>query len=238
MTDPMGWRAAYLAGMRRGLSLPGLVLFASFFGFGAFARATGFTIGEAMFTSGLVWALPGQVVLLSTLADGASLAAAFVAVTLTAVRLLPLTVAILPLMRRERQSWASQYFVSHFVAVTVWVESMRRFPRLARADRIPFFLGISLTVVPLNVAATALGHLASAAVPHALAAALLFLTPIYFVLSMTSAARARSDHLAMAAGLALGPVFYRLAPGLDLLWTGLVGGTLAWLLGRMWERRA
>ncbi|ESR23580.1 AzlC family ABC transporter permease [Lutibaculum baratangense] len=219
------------------MSLPGLVLFCSFFGFGAFARAMGFSMGEAVFTSGVVWALPGQVVLFSGLADGAHLAAAFVAVTLTAVRLLPLTVAILPLMRRDRQSWISQYFLAHFVAVTVWVESMRRFNDMEHAERIPFFLGLSLTVVPLNLLATALGHAASATVPPAASAALLFLTPIYFILSMTSAARARADHLAMGLGLALGPVFYRLAPGLDLLWTGLVGGTLAWLAGRAMERR-
>lgn len=238
MTSSNHWRTGYLAGVRRAFSLPGLVLFCSFFGFGAFARATGFSMGEAVFTSGFVWALPGQVVLFSALTDGAQLAGAFVAVTLTAVRLLPLTVAILPLMRRDRQSWLAQYFLAHFVAVTVWVESMRRFPDLERSQRAPFFLGIALTVVPLNLLATALGHTASAAVPHALAAGLLFLTPIYFVLSMTSAARARADHIAMVAGLALGPVFYELAPGLDLLWTGLVGGTAAWLLGRALESRS
>ncbi len=114
---------------------------------------------------------------------------------------------------------------------------MRRFPRLQHGERIPFFLGISLSVVPMCLTATALGHAASATVPPVLAAGLLFLTPIYFVLSMTSAARVRTDHIAMVAGLALGPVFYQLAPGLDLLWTGLVGGTGAWLAGRFLEKR-
>ena len=40
----------------------------------------------------------------------------------------------------------------------------------------------------------------------------------------------------LAAGLLLGPLFYMLLPGLDLLWTGLVGGTLAYLGTRIARR--
>ena len=68
------------------------------------------------------------------------------------------------------------------------------------------------------------------------AAALLMLTPFYFLLSMLAAARERVDWLAVVAGLCLGPVFYVYAPGLDLLWTGLVGGTAAYLVTGQWRR--
>jgi hypothetical protein len=37
---------------------------------------------------------------------------------------------------------------------------------------------------------------------------------------------------AIAAGCALAPAFFALLPGLDLLATGLAGGTLAFLVGR------
>jgi hypothetical protein len=67
-------------------------------------------------------------------------------------------------------------------------------------------------------------------VPAAVSATLLFLTPIYFLLSLMATSRARIDRLAIGLGCALAPVLYVAAPGFDLLATGLLGGTLAFLL--------
>jgi hypothetical protein len=61
-------------------------------------------------------------------------------------------------------------------------------------------------------------------------ATLLFLTPIYFLLSLLATSRARMDLIAIVLGCALAPVLYVAAPGFDLLATGLIGGTLAFLL--------
>lgn len=219
-------------GASRAIGIPGLVLFASFFGFGAFARAAGLDIYQSAFITIAVFALPGQVVLVDQIASGAGLAAATVAVTLTAVRLLPMTVAILPVLRRPGQSVWLQVALSHFVAVTVWIESMRRMPDLDRHARVPFFIGVAATLWPICIIATVLGYLIAGEVPVPVSAALLLLTPFYFLLSMLAAAREHIDWLAVVFGLALGPLFYTYAPGLDLLWTGLVGGTLAYAIAR------
>lgn len=72
-------------------------------------------------------------------------------------------------------------------------------------------------------------------VPAAVSATLLFLTPIYFLLSLLATARSRMDLLAIAIGCGLAPILYLAAPGYDLLATGVLGGTLAFLLR---ERRA
>ncbi len=50
----------------------------------------------------LAWAGPAQVILISALGGGAPLLEATVAVSLTGVRLLPMVVALLPLLRAER----------------------------------------------------------------------------------------------------------------------------------------
>ena len=42
----------------------------------------------------------------------------------------------------------------------------------------------------------------------------------------------------MIIGLALGPVFHQVAPEFDILYAGLVGGTLAFLADRVWKRRS
>lgn len=219
-------------GAARALSVPGIVLFASFIGFGAFARASELDGWQTMFVTLTVFALPGQVVLVDQISTGGGLVAAALAVTLTAVRLLPMTVAIMPMLRTSKTPVWRQMMLSHFVAVTVWIESMRRLPDLDRELRIPFFLGVSLTLWPICFSATMIGYFVAGGVSVQIAAALLLLTPLYFMLSIMAAARARIDWLAIIAGLCLGPVFYTYTPGLDLLWTGLVGGTLAYVLSR------
>ena len=67
------------------------VVFATFVGFGALARDVGLDLLQVVFVSATVFALPGQVVLVDQIGQGAALAATAFAVTLTAVRLLPLT---------------------------------------------------------------------------------------------------------------------------------------------------
>ena len=70
----------------------------------------------------------------------------------------------------------------------------------------------------------------------ALTAALLFFTPAYFMMSMMQSAYLRSDWLAIGLGMAIGPLVYLVAPDLDLLVAGLVGGTIAYLYGRRQQR--
>ena len=65
-----------------------------------------------------------------------------------------------------------------------------------------------------------------------MAAVCLFLTPIYFMLSMLSTARANADKLAVVLGVVIGPLVYLYSPDLDLVVAGLAGGTIAYLSGR------
>lgn len=228
--SPPGW---FFRGVGRvATSLPALILMTTFIGFGALARETGLTVGQAVFMTGLVWALPSQIVLIGAISAGTGLAATFVAVALSAVRLLPMTMALAPVLRGEKTPKPILVLLSHFVAVTAWVEAMVRLPKLPRQARVPFFAGFVVTLSSLNMLATGIGHIAAAAVPPMFAAALAFLTPVYFLMSLTAAARLGADRAAMAFGLVLGPVFHFVLPGLDLMWTGLVGGTAAYLLHR------
>lgn len=222
-------------GAARAIGVPGIVLFASFFGFGAFARASGLDVFQTTFITIAVFALPGQVVLVDQIVTGAGLVAAAVAVTLTAVRLLPMTVAILPILRAPGTPVWRLFPLSHFVAVTVWIESMRRLPDFERRLRVPYYLGIAAALWPICIVATVLGYRIAGEVPVPVAAALLLLTPFYFLLSMLASARERIDWVAVAAGLCFGPVFFLYAPGFDLLWTGLAGGTAAFVVTRGWR---
>ena len=68
-----------------------------------------------------------------------------------------------------------------------------------------------------------------------LAGGLLFLTPMSFLMSTARNARMMVDRLGLIFGLAIAPVLATLNVDLDLMWTGLVGGTLAYLIHRARE---
>jgi len=209
-----------------------------FIGFGALARDVGLTVAQAVFVSASVFALPGQVVLADQISQGAALAGAFFAVTLTAIRLLPLTASLLPHVRDGVSPRWSQYAMSHIIAVTTWIESMRRLPPLPLELRVPYFAGFGSVLFSANMAATVVGYLIAGSVPPVLAAALIFLTPIYFFLSLISASRDLSDAIALPCGFIMGPLIYLVAPGFDLVITGLVAGTLAYGVLRWREGRS
>lgn len=227
---------AFRRGFAESPSTPVIVVVITFVGFGALARDVGLDIRQALFITGVVFALPGQVVLVDEIAHGASLVAAAFAVTLTAVRLLPLTFSLMPLMRDGNSPRWLEFALSHVIAITLWIEAMRRLPELPRSLRMPYFAGFGAALVIGVVTATWAGFVLSANVPAAVAAGFVFLTPIYFFLSLVATARSDADAAALVIGSVIGPVLFLLAPGFDLFLTGLTGGTLAYVFMK-WRNR-
>jgi predicted branched-subunit amino acid permease len=216
-------------------SVPAALLFSAGLGFGALARDGGFSLGHTAFIAGTMFALPNQVVLIDQLArDEALLAVAF-AVALAALRLLPMTVTVTPLLKGDRPRPLMEALAVHFVAVSPWIESHRRLPALPPSVRLASHLGHGVAFWSAMLTGTVGGYALAGSVPAAVSATLLFLTPIYFLLSLLATARSRMDLLAIAIGCGLAPILYLAAPGYDLLATGVLGGTLAFLLR---ERRA
>jgi predicted branched-subunit amino acid permease len=221
---------AFASGLSLILSVPSALLFAAGLGFGALARDGGFSIAHTAFITASMFALPNQVVLVDQLARNETLLAVAFAVGLAALRLLPMTVTIVPLLKGGRPRPALEALAVHFVAVTPWIESQRRLPSVPAGLRLATYLGLGLAFWATMMAGTMAGYTLAASVPAPVSATLLFLTPIYFLLSLLATARVRMDLLAVGLGCALAPVLYVLTPGFDLLATGLIGGTLAFLL--------
>jgi predicted branched-subunit amino acid permease len=221
---------AFVRGLGLLASVSSALLFGAALGFGALARDGGFSIGHTAFITASMFALPNQVVLVDQLARNEALLASAFAVTLAALRLLPMTVTIVPLLKGGRPRPALETLAVHFVAVTPWVESQRRLPLVPARLRLATYLGLGLAFWSTMMAGTMAGYMLAGSVPATVSATLLFLTPVYFLLSLLATSRVRMDLLAVGLGCALAPVLYLLAPGFDLLATGLIGGTLAFLL--------
>ena len=82
------------------------------------------------------------------------------------------------------------------------------------------------------------GYYLAAELPPLLAGALLFLTPMSFLLSTARNAKAMMDKLALVLGLLLGTILTATHVQLDLMWTGIGGGTLAYVIHRLREATA
>jgi predicted branched-subunit amino acid permease len=243
MTDaaapaPLPTSAAFLAGIRAGLtSVFVLVLFGTYVGLGALAHDLGFPIGWTILATLLIWAGPAQVILTSALGSGATMVEAGLAVGLSSVRLLPMVVSLLPLLRGPATRTRDLILPAHFTAVSMWIEAQRLLPHVARENRVAYANGIGVGLNVPTACAAILGFYLASGLPAVLAAALLMLTPLSFLVSLVRNSRARIDRLALFFGLALAPVFAFFKFELDLMWTGLAAGTLAYAGNRMMEQR-
>jgi len=228
--------AAFLAGVRSALtSVYAIVLMGTYIGLGALAHDVGVSPVWLAASTVIVWAAPAQLIIISGLASGGTLVEVAIAVTLSATRLFPMVVALLPALRGPGTRLRDMLLPTHFTSISMWVESLRLLPHVAREHRIAFCNGLSCGYMATAVASGFAGYMLAAGLPPLLAGVLLFLTPLSFFLSTVNNARLAADKIALVLGLLLGPLLAYWELPLDLMWTGIVGGTLAYGVHRIRE---
>jgi predicted branched-subunit amino acid permease len=205
-----------------------LVLFATYVGIGALGHDTHFSLGWVLASTLFVWAGPAQIILISTLGSGATVVQAAIAVTVSAIRLFPMVVSVLPMMRAPRTKRRHLVLATHFIAVTLWVECFRLLPQVPCERRIAFIHGLGAGLVSVCLTAATIGYSLAANLPELFAAAILLLTPLAFLLSTARNCRQFADILALALGLALFPVVAMFHTGVDILISGVSAGTIAY----------
>ena len=227
---------AFFGGVKSALaSVFFLVLAGTYVGMGALAHDFGFSPWWLALSTVLVWAAPAQVILISALGAGSAQIEAAIAVTLSAIRLFPMVVALLPLLRGEGTRLRDLLLPTHFTSVSMWVESIRLLPGVPRERRIAFCNGLSVCYMSTTASFGFVGYYLAAELPPLFAGALLFLTPLSFLLSTARNAKAMMDKLALVLGLLLGTILTAAHVQLDLMWTGIGGGTLAYVVHRLRE---
>jgi len=228
--------AAYFAGVKSALlSVYVLVLAGTYIGMGALTHDVGLSPPWLAVSTMLVWAAPAQLILISAAGSGGGLLEVALAVTLSATRLFPMVVALLPLLRGVATRLRDMLLPAHFTSISMWIESLRLLPQLEREHRIPFCNGLSTGYMGTAVVFGFVGYYLAAGLPPLLAGVLLFLTPMSFFLSTVNNARMLVDRLALSLGLALGPLLAYWQVQLDLMWTGFVGGSIAYAVHRIRE---
>jgi predicted branched-subunit amino acid permease len=210
-----------------------LVLIGTYVGIGALAHDYGFSVVWVLLSTLLVWAGPAQVILLSALGAGATPIAAALAVGLSGMRLLPMVITLLALIKRADTRARDLVLPAHLTAVSMWVESLRLLPTMPRAERLAFANGLGLAFLAAAHVGCVIGFYLAASLPTALSAGLLFLTPMSFLVSTARNSKLAVDRAAFAIGLLVGPLLAYEDVGLDLMWTGVIAGSCAYGFHRL-----
>jgi predicted branched-subunit amino acid permease len=230
-------RRAAARGARRALGLPALILGATYVGFGSLVRESGLGLWHGLLSTASAWAAPGQIALVELYAVGASLLVIGTAVALSNVRLMPMTVALIPELRAPGTGRWKYYLAAHYIAVTGWAEAMRVCPGLKAEERLSYFVGFSATLWSVSLGATALGFYLAGTLPAYLTLGLVFVNPIYFMLVFVTDLSSRARMLALILGAVLGPLLHLVTADWGLLLTGLLAGSVAFFGERAWRRR-
>ncbi len=212
------------------------VLFATYLGIGALAHDSHFSLLWTLLSTIFVWAGPAQIIVITTLGSGATIIQSALAVTVSAVRLFPMVVSVLPLMRTPTTKRWHLILVAHFTAVTLWVECHRFLPQVPRDRRIAFVHGLGFGLLCVTLVANTIGYLLAANLSQTLDAAILLLTPLAFLFSTARNSRELSDVAALVLGVLLYPLFALMNSGLDVLLSGVVAGSVAYSIHRVRAR--
>ncbi len=235
-------RQALQAGAREALGVPAAVLGAGFLGYGSLAADAGYPVYLTLLATFAVWALPGQLVLMEMQAAGAAMAATLLAVSLSAARFFPMTLTLMPLMRRgnTRRGLLQFLFAAQLVSMTTWAVAIRRFEERDLQDleaRWQYFIGFSAVCIGSAAVCAVIGQLLIGALPPLAKYGLALLTPLYFFVTLVGEARSKSSIAALVCGAGVALGLHAVAPGWSLLGAGLIGGSAAFLLQRTHARR-
>jgi predicted branched-subunit amino acid permease len=232
---PAGRRVAFLSGFGTAWrSVFAYVLVGNYIGIGALSYEFGFSLTWMVLSTLLIWAAPAQVILISTLTTATLLEVA-IAVGLSSVRFLPMVAALVPTLKHARTRQLDLLLPTHLTAISVWVEGMRLLPQMPREQRIPFYNGLCAGLMSAAVLGSAIGHTLAAKLPPLLATTLLFFTPMAILMSAARNNDTLIDRLAFGLGLVIGPLLAAQKVKLDLMWTGIIAGSIAYAVHRLRE---
>ena len=213
------------------LDSPAIALGVSFIAIGALLKNIGFTINESIFSSLLIYALPGSLVLAESMIIGASLLNIFLAVWLVNARLYPMTVSLMPLVISKNQPRWKYYLSCHFVAVSSWLIMKSKYKEIDKKYRIDFWIGIGTATWIIAIFSTIIGYISADYLNKNMMIGLAIVNPVYFLCAMIGEMNKKSISIAIIFGFILGPIFYFVSPEWCILYGGVTAGTIAFYIG-------
>ena len=212
---------------------PAIALGCCFVAIGALLKNLGFNIQESIFSTLLIYALPGSLVMAESLLVGASLLNIFLAVWLVNARLYPMTVSLMPLLMHNSQPRWKYYLSCHFIAVSAWLIMKSRYQSVEKKHRIDFWIGIGTATWSVAILGTLIGFLSADFLNKDMMIGLAIVNPVYFMCMMVGAMKTIQVSLSVILGAILGPLFFFISPEWSILYGGFSAGTIAFFIGEL-----
>lgn len=216
------------------LSLPAFILFFTMMGFGSLARGAGFGADMAVVASLLIWGLPGQLAMVELTSTGQGLIAIVFACSLANARFLPMVVSFVPAMSRGKRNLFGMLGDAQLLSINSWAVCLREFPHIELEFRHRYYVTFASSILTSAVLGTLLGYHGAVLLPTVLVLGLIFVSPLFFALVL-AAVPGRAEQLSMILGCATIPIAHYLFPSVDLLITGVVGGSFGFAAGKFWN---
>jgi predicted branched-subunit amino acid permease len=200
-------------------------------GFGSLAHSVGFSPEMSALATALIWGLPGQLAMVELTTTGQDLVAIIFACSLANARFFPMVVSFIPSMTRDKNNFLKLVLYAQLLSINSWAVCKRRFPEIDPTYRQHYFTVFATTILTAAIVGTLLGYYASEVLPDAFVLGLIFLSPLFFALILSAVAGA-GERASLILGCLVVPLAHRYFPSVDLLITGVVGGSLGFILGR------
>lgn len=206
-------------------------------GFGSIAADLGEPLWRCLLLTVGLWSMTGQLAFVELTAKGVVGWTVVLAVTIANIRLLPLTLATIPLIRTRPGLAREHFWVAQINSVTSYVQLTHAAHAIAdRTTLSRYFHGVCVAALVLGLSGTILGHTAASLLPPEVVRMLIFTTPLYMLLLSGRT----PDHAMFGAAL-LGCVLVPLAsawsPDWGVIIGGVVAGTIAFAIGEELRKR-
>ena len=216
------------------LSLPAFILFFTMMGFGSLMQKADFSAAMAAVATLTIWGLPGQLAMVELTVTGQGLIAIVVACSLANARFMPMVVSFVPAMTHGGASFWRQLLDAQMLSINSWAVCMREFPGVEPQWRRLYYRTFASFILAAAVVGTLFGYYGAVILPAVIVLGLIFTSPLFFALVLATSP-GRAERLSMLAGCAIVPLAGYLFPSVDLLITGLVGGSLGFFAARFWN---
>ena len=105
------------------------------------------------------------------------------------------------------------------------------YKKIPKEYRIDYWIGIGSATVSVSVIGTFIGFSFSEYLNKDMMIGLAILNPVYFLCMMVGASKTIPVTLSVLLGTILGPIIYLFSPEWSILLAGVIGGTIAYLVG-------
>ena len=223
----------FLKGLRSNLGTrsPTISLAACFVALGALLKDAGFNLQQSIASSIFTYALPGQLVMAESLLIGTSILNIFIAVWLVNFRLYPMTVSLFPLLAHKSQPRWKYLLSCHFLAVSSWLVAKEGYKKVDKKHRIDFWIGVGFGTWTTAIIFTVVGFLLADTLNKDIMIGLAIVNPVYFYCMMLGAMKDLKISLAVIGGTILGPIIYLYSSEWSILFTGIIAGSIAFIIG-------